>query len=175
MWTVGALLALVLPVGDLARPTDPIVDCTSHSTWHVPDGWSMVRAAGEIVAVSPDKHAVLVRTSVASERGAKPKTPAAAARSIAARIAGVELTWQTPVVTKRNKYDHTTTVDGSASEITVRVIERDRGYGKDIVWVEIAEGSDRDAAVAVMDKVRSDERALVDHACACGTDCDAKH
>jgi hypothetical protein len=170
MGSLLLVLALVLPTGTTRGRN---VDCTSHSTWSTPDGWTLVRAGSETLAIAPGKHAVLVRTAVASDRGRAVKTRAAGARAIAARIAGVELTWDEPVVTKRNKYDHTTTIDGHGTDVAVRVVQRDRGFGKDIVWVEIAEGADRDAAFATMDKARGGERQLVDHACVCGTDCDS--
>src|SRR5262249_25600907 len=149
------ILALVLPTADKAKPRRDqgyIVDCASHSAWHEPQGWTTFRSGGETLAVSPDKHAVLLRTEVATERDRTPATPGSVGRAMGGRIAHAEVTWGTPTVKKRNKYARTTTIDGTASDVTVRVVQHDRGYGKDIVWVEVIEGKDRDDALATMDK-----------------------
>src|SRR4051794_28770248 len=92
------VFALVLPAATSKATAPPrangkLLDCTSHSVWSAPDGWTTVRAGTETVAVSPDNRAALVRTAVRSERGRTVKISAVEARAIAARIAGGELTW----------------------------------------------------------------------------------
>ena len=167
-------LVIVLPApapAAVPRTSGKILDCTSHSVWREPDGWTTSRAGGETFAVSPDKHAALVRTAVRSERDKTVATPAGEARAIAKRIAGVEVTWGTPAITKKDNWEHTIVVDGTAPNLAVRIVHRERGYGKAIVWVEVADGADRTGAIATMDTARTTEQQLVDHACVCGNDC----
>ncbi|MBS1118138.1 MAG: hypothetical protein H6Q90_366 [Deltaproteobacteria bacterium] len=172
------VIALVLPTATSkpppARTMGKLIDCTSHSVWSEPEGWTPLRSGTDTLVVSPDKQAVLLRTATKTERERVVKTPAADARAIAKRIAGVELTWGDPVVVKKDKYDHTTTISATGVNVEVRVIVRDRGFGKDVVWIEVAEAEDRAAAIATMDAARASELTLTSHACVCGYDCDRR-
>ena len=172
IWWLALILPVLDPKASVPKTSGRILDCTSHSTWAEPDGWSVGASGDDVVAIAPDRHGILVRTHVTSERGRKVAVTAADARAIAARIAGVELTWTTPTVKKRDKYDHTTIVDTATTGVAVRVVQRDRGYGRDVVWVEVADGPDHAAALATMDAARVGEAMLPDHACVCKTDCD---
>ena len=169
------LFFLAVPPADATPPPrsqGAILDCESHTVWQEPDRWKAVASRDEVWALASSGRALLVHTHVRTDREKKPDFTAA--RALGARLAGVEPTWGKPDTVKKDKYDHVTVIEGHAGDIAVRIAQHDRGFGKDTVWIEVAQGDDRVEALATMEAARTSEKMLVDHACVCGHDCDAR-
>jgi hypothetical protein len=170
MCVLPLVLALVLPASTTAPPRwhGQILACDTHSVWSEPKGWIATRGPAGIVAVSPDSASALVRTDVAT--GARLE-PMRGAEALAARIAGHDVTWGAPVATIREDV-RSIVVDGDAGPLHLRLRVLDAGYGRARVWIELAATAD---ALAAIERALASEQPLVDHACACGTDCDRRH
>jgi hypothetical protein len=56
----------------------------------------------------------------------------------------------------------------------VKIVRTVTGAALDLVWLEIASGPDRDAALAIMDQARMSAKPFLSHQCICCDDCSTR-
>jgi hypothetical protein len=145
-----------------------LLDCSWRGVWSPPGGWEVAAVGRDVLAWAPDRSAVIVR-------GSAPQRELARARALAAELAGTALDFSEPGVAKKHKWRSTTTLSATGTRggepIEVRITQEWRGFGRDLLWIEIAIGGERADRLAHMARARTGALLLVSHACECGTDC----
>ncbi len=150
-----------------------IADCVIRGGWTEPTGWKTWRTSVGLASASPDGDAILVRTRA---RRGRPDDGQAIARA----IVDAPLTFEAPQVeTKRkDRWWSRTTTRGTATvrgePVEVAIVRVGRGYGRDAVWIEVAAGANREAALRAMAAARDSAKPYPSHACVCCTDCDTR-
>ncbi len=147
-----------------------VVDCASHGGWTAPEGWSVVRVpTGDVAAIAPGGDAILLRVQT------RTRTTHVRSTEDFQRIAAYVVSrWApgavlgAPTEHARSRWHVDRRIEGTASVSgrAMRVIADSRGERQ--LWVALSPPE----LSAAIDAAMASYLPLVDHACACGYDCD---